>query len=153
MAFRAVIDYTAARIARPLVPNGRMIGMTPSPNDSRSAASHAFFAARDQLLELAGNPEAARADFRWPDVGDDFNWAHDVFDVLAEGNDTTALWIAEADGSEVKRSGPLALGSFREKRGDFLEAGRVDPQHICAVGRKELGAGRPREHPCQIQNP
>ena len=78
--------------------------MTPSPNDLRSSASQAFFAARDQLLELAAEPAIAREKFLWPDVGDDFNWAHDVFDVLAEGNDTTALWIAEADGSEVKRS-------------------------------------------------
>ncbi|MFT4232270.1 MAG: AMP-binding protein [Leucobacter sp.] len=66
--------------------------------------SAAFFAARDQLLELAGDPARARAEFRWPDVGSGFNWAHDVFDRLADGNDTTALWIAEEDGSELKRS-------------------------------------------------
>lgn len=69
-----------------------------------STASEAFFAARDQLLALAGNPARARQEFLWPDVGEDFNWAHDVFDVLAAGNDTTALWIAESDGTERKRS-------------------------------------------------
>lgn len=78
--------------------------MSALPNTTRSAASEAFFAARDQLLELAADPAAARAEFRWPDVGDEFNWAHDVFDQIAAGNDTTALWIAEADGSEIKRS-------------------------------------------------
>ena len=67
-------------------------------------ASNAFFAARDRLLELAADPARARAEFTWPDVGDEFNWAHDVFDVIAAGNDTTALWIAEADGTEIKRS-------------------------------------------------
>ncbi|MBK0422215.1 AMP-binding protein [Leucobacter sp. CSA2] len=62
----------------------------------------AFFAARDQLLELAGDPDRARAEFTWPDVGPSFNWAHDVFDAIAEGNDNVALWIAEEDGSEQK---------------------------------------------------
>lgn len=37
-------------------------------------------------------------------MGDAFNWAHDVFDRIAIDNDTTALWIAEEDGTEVKRS-------------------------------------------------
>lgn len=60
----------------------------------------AFFAARDQLLDLAGDPERARSEFRWPDVGPSFNWAHDVFDRIAEGNETTALRIAEEDGTE-----------------------------------------------------
>ena len=69
-----------------------------------SGMSTAFFAARDQLLALAGDPARARAEFSWPDVGDEFNWAHDVFDTIAERNDTTALWIAEEDGSELKLS-------------------------------------------------
>lgn len=66
--------------------------------------NEAFFAARDRLLELSGDPARARSEFVWPDVGDSFNWAHDVFDAIAEGNDTTALWIVEEDGSEVKRT-------------------------------------------------
>ena len=75
-----------------------------SPSTADNAASTAFFAARDRLLELAADPARARAEFTWPDVGPDFNWAHDVFDVIAAGNDATALWIAEADGTEIKRS-------------------------------------------------
>ncbi|WP_025133475.1 AMP-binding protein [Leucobacter sp. PH1c] len=71
---------------------------------TQTDASAAFFAARDQLLASAGDPARARAEFSWPDVGDAFNWAHDVFDVIAEGNDTTALWISEEDGSELKLS-------------------------------------------------
>ncbi|WP_200332122.1 AMP-binding protein [Leucobacter sp. L43] len=67
-------------------------------------ATASFLAARDQLLALAGEPQRQRTEFEWPDVGPDFNWAHDIFDVIAEGNDTTALWIAEADGSELKRT-------------------------------------------------
>ncbi|WP_449278367.1 AMP-binding protein [Leucobacter sp. GX24907] len=69
----------------------------------------AFLAARDHLLELAEDPGNAREHFVWPDLGDAFNWAHDVFDRIAEGNDTIALWIAEDDAAgstrtEVKRS-------------------------------------------------
>ncbi|WP_449280980.1 AMP-binding protein [Leucobacter sp.] len=64
----------------------------------------AFFAARDQLLECAGDPARARAEFCWPDVGAEFNWAHDVFDRISDGNDDTALRIAEEDGSELQRS-------------------------------------------------
>lgn len=75
--------------------------MTPN---ARTDGAHAFFAARDQLLAWAGDPARARAEFVWPDVGPDFNWAHDVFDAIAESNDTVALWIAEADGTEVKRT-------------------------------------------------
>lgn len=66
--------------------------------------SDAFFAARDQLLRLSGDPERARAEFRWPDVGDAFNWAHDVFDRIAADNDTRALWIAEEGGREHTRT-------------------------------------------------
>ncbi|GAA1622195.1 AMP-binding protein [Leucobacter chromiireducens] len=69
---------------------------------TQTDASAAFFAARDQLLACAGDPARARAEFSWPDVGDAFNWAHDVFDVIAEGNDTVALWISEEDGREQK---------------------------------------------------
>ncbi|WP_283248833.1 AMP-binding protein [Leucobacter allii] len=71
---------------------------------SVTEASRAFFAARDELLARAGDPDRARAEFRWPDVGPEFNWAHDVFDVLAEGNDGIALRIAEEDGTELTRS-------------------------------------------------
>ena len=67
-------------------------------------ATKAFFAARDQLLASAGDPGRQRAEFAWPEVGGEFNWAHDVFDVIAAGNDTTALWISERGGSELKVS-------------------------------------------------
>ena len=73
-----------------------------------NASLSPFFAARDQLLELAGQPERQRAEFTWPDVGASFNWAHDVFDVIADGNDAVALHISETDASgnttDVKRT-------------------------------------------------
>jgi acetyl-CoA synthetase len=77
-------------------------------------ATAAFRAARDQLLELREDHRRASAEFRWPDVGEHFNWAVDWFDRIAAGNDRTALWIVEEDGRELKRSfAELAVASDR----------------------------------------
>src|SRR3954452_14014226 len=65
-------------------------------------ATAAFRAARDQLLKLREDHRRASAEFRWPDVGEHFNWAVDWFDRIAEGNDRVALWIVEEDGREQK---------------------------------------------------
>ncbi|MFF3350349.1 AMP-binding protein [Streptomyces sp. NPDC002779] len=53
-------------------------------------ASRAFRAARDLLLSHYGDPETARKAFTWPELTC-FNWAFDWFDVIAEGNRSTAL--------------------------------------------------------------
>ncbi|MDF1706127.1 MAG: AMP-binding protein [Aeromicrobium sp.] len=58
-----------------------------------------YRASRDQLLALAGEPERAAAQFRWPELGGVFNWAIDWFDQVATGNDAPALVIAEEDGT------------------------------------------------------
>ncbi|QHC60294.1 AMP-binding protein [Rathayibacter sp. VKM Ac-2760] len=63
-----------------------------------------FRAARDTLLEHRTDAIAAAEAFRWPDVGPHFNWAVDWFDEIAIGNERTALWIVEEDGSETKVS-------------------------------------------------
>jgi acetyl-CoA synthetase len=42
-------------------------------------------------------------DFRWPQLNE-FNWALDYFDAMAEGNQANALWIVEEDGSEQRYS-------------------------------------------------
>lgn len=68
------------------------------------AGTTALRAARDQLLALRADSGRARAEFSWPDVGADFNWAQHWFDVLADGNDEAALWIVEEDGSEASYS-------------------------------------------------
>ena len=61
-----------------------------------------FRGARDHLLQLRDAHTRASAEFEWPDVGANFNWALDWFDVVAAGNDKTALWIVEEDGRELK---------------------------------------------------
>ena len=61
-------------------------------------------AARDQLLRLRDDYDAAVAQFRWPDVGPTFNWGIDWFDEVARGSDRPALVIAETDGSSSETS-------------------------------------------------
>ncbi|APE24797.1 MULTISPECIES: acyl-CoA synthetase [Streptomyces] len=53
-------------------------------------AHEEYRAARDLLLRLRGDREAAYAAFRWPRAAH-FNWALDWFDAIAEGNDRPAL--------------------------------------------------------------
>ncbi|MEG3626840.1 AMP-binding protein [Streptomyces poriticola] len=62
-----------------------------------------FRGARDFLLHHREDYTAAYAGFEWPRP-EHFNWALDWFDVIAGGNDRTALHIVEEDGSEVRLS-------------------------------------------------
>jgi acetyl-CoA synthetase len=66
-------------------------------------AGAGFRAARDFLLANRNDYPAAYAGFRWPELGE-FNWALDWFDVVAQGNDSPALWIVEEDGGERRLS-------------------------------------------------
>jgi acetyl-CoA synthetase len=58
-----------------------------------------YRAARDQVFAMAGDDRLAST-FEWPQLVGAFNWATDWFDVIARGNDRTALRIVEADGRE-----------------------------------------------------
>jgi acetyl-CoA synthetase len=69
-----------------------------------SAATQAYRAARDQLLALRGDHAKAVAEFRWPEIEGEFNWAIDWFDGYARGNPNTALWLVEADGLQTQYS-------------------------------------------------
>ncbi|HET8603225.1 MAG TPA: AMP-binding protein [Marmoricola sp.] len=64
-------------------------------------ATTALRDARDQLIRLRDSYDEALRDFRWPDVGEHFNWAHDWFDAFATGNQQPALVIVEEDGSRA----------------------------------------------------
>ncbi|OUS95780.1 AMP-binding protein [Rhodococcus sp. NCIMB 12038] len=63
-----------------------------------------YRAGRDQLITLIDDYDKAVHEFRWPQLTGQFNWAIDWFDAFARGNDRTALWITEQDGSELKVS-------------------------------------------------
>ena len=69
-----------------------------------STSTDRYREARDLLLSLHGQPERARAEFRYPDVGETFNWAVDWFDAIARGNDRPALTIVEEDLSDTTLS-------------------------------------------------
>jgi len=70
---------------------------------SESARTEAFRTARDLLFRYSDQYDDARREFRWPQLSE-FNWALDWFDAIATGNDNTALWIVEQDGTEAKLS-------------------------------------------------
>ncbi|MBB4922667.1 AMP-binding protein [Kitasatospora kifunensis] len=57
-------------------------------------ATESYRAARDLLLR--------QEEFAWPVIEGRFNWAIDWFDAIARGNDRTALWIVQEDGSQAK---------------------------------------------------
>ncbi|SFY49060.1 AMP-binding protein [Streptomyces sp. F-1] len=68
-----------------------------------TTATDAFRNARDFLLAHREDYATAHDGFEWPRP-EHFNWALDWFDVIAAGNDRTALHIVEEDGHETKLS-------------------------------------------------
>ncbi|MDX2596429.1 MULTISPECIES: AMP-binding protein [Streptomyces] len=68
-----------------------------------TTATELFRSARDFLLEHREDYATAYEGFRWPRP-EHFNWALDWFDVIAAGNDRTALHIVEEDGTETRLS-------------------------------------------------
>jgi acetyl-CoA synthetase len=92
----------------------------------RPIGREAYRAARDVLLRHRDDYDAAVAAFRWPGVGDRFNWALDWFDPIAAGNPRTALRIIDEDGAD--RSYSFAEMAARSDRlATSLMAGGVTP--------------------------
>jgi acetyl-CoA synthetase len=75
---------------------------------------------------------AAVAAFRWPDVGDRFNWALDWFDPIAAGNSRTALRIIGEDGSDSSYSF-AELAARSDRLATSLATGGVAPGHRVMV--------------------
>ncbi|MET8047869.1 AMP-binding protein [Streptosporangium sp. NPDC005286] len=74
----------------------------------------AYRASRDQLLSLRGEHARAVAEFRWPELGERFNWAVDWFNAIARDNDRPALVLLEEDGTATQRGfAELARASDR----------------------------------------
>ena len=67
-------------------------------------ATDAYRAARDQILALRGDHARAVAEFRWPEVGERFNWAVDWFDVIARDDARPALVLVQEDGTVAERT-------------------------------------------------
>jgi acetyl-CoA synthetase len=66
----------------------------------RTTGREAYRAARDVLVRYRDDYDGAVAAFRWPDVGERFNWARDWFDSIAIGNPRPALRIIDEDGTD-----------------------------------------------------
>jgi len=103
---------------------------TTSTTSSTTSATDAYRASRDQLLDLRGAHERAVREFRFPALGNRWNWGVDWFDAVARGNDRTCLTIVEADESSAsvsfdemaRRSDQVAalLASLGVRRGDAV---------------------------------
>ncbi|MBL8339387.1 MAG: AMP-binding protein [Rhodoferax sp.] len=115
------------------------------------AATQAFHAARDLLFAHREDYEGAVRLFQWPRL-QQFNWALDHFDVIAQGNTTPALHIVEEDGSQcvrsyaemARRSGQVAnfLRQQGVRRGDrlLLVMGNELALWECMLAAFKLGA-------------
>jgi len=88
-------------------------------------ATKKFMAARQFLLSNRDNYEKAYKEFRWPDLSE-FNWARDWFDVYAQGNDKTALWLRSEDKGELKFS-YQDLAERSDRMAHFLQRQGVEP--------------------------
>ncbi|MER6079213.1 AMP-binding protein [Streptomyces sp. NPDC001833] len=91
-----------------------------------TSATEDFRRARDFLLEHRADYATAYEGFAWPRP-DHFNWALDWFDVIAEGNDRSALHIVEEDGSETKLSF-AELSERSDRVANHLRARGVEPE-------------------------
>jgi acetyl-CoA synthetase len=116
------------------------------------ASLTAFRAARDLLLNHREDYDAARAEFRWPELGE-FNWALDWFDqIAAEHPDRIALRVVGDDGSDEAmsygrmsaRSSQVAtwLRGLGVRRGDrvLLMLGNIVPLWEVMLAAMKLGA-------------
>ena len=91
-----------------------------------TTASESFRSARDFLLAHRTDYATAYDGFSWPRP-EHFNWALDWFDVIAAGNDRTALRIVEEDGTEAALS--FAEMSERSHRvANWLRVQGVGPE-------------------------
>ncbi|MGO2110382.1 MAG: AMP-binding protein, partial [Pseudoclavibacter sp.] len=105
-----------------------------------STPTQALREARDRLVDVRTDYDAAIGQFAWPDVGATFNFAHDWFDAIARGNETPALIILEEDGSrrsytfdELARRSDLVAVLLRDQG-----VGRGDPVVVMLGNQVEL---------------
>jgi acetyl-CoA synthetase len=105
-----------------------------------NAATTAFRTARDQLVDWRGRHEEAVAGFRYPDVGEEWNWAVDWFDPIARGVERDALVVLAEDGSRESVSfDEMARSSDRTARWlAGLGVGKGDPVLVMLGNQVEL---------------
>jgi len=102
--------------------------------------AHAFVQARDFLLRHRADYDTAYRDFRWPAL-DEFNWALDYFDPMAQGNAQSALWIVDAANGQGE---PYSFAQMSERSSRIanwlrgLGIGRGDRILLMLPNRVEL---------------
>lgn len=74
------------------------------PRNNIASNTENYRAARDQFVGFGDDYGRAVTDFAWPELAEQFNWAIDWFDAVAEGSDRPALVIVEEDGSVGRSS-------------------------------------------------
>src|SRR5579871_1094274 len=89
------------------------------------SSTEKFVAARHFLLTNRNDYEKAYREFQWPDLTD-FNWARDWFDVYAQGNSKTALWLRREHKNDVKLS-YQELAERSNRVAHFLQREGVEP--------------------------
>lgn len=94
-------------------------------------ATREFRAARDFLLRHREDYRGAYDGFVWPRP-EYFNWALDWFDVIADGNDRTALHIVDEDGTETRLSFE-ELARRSDRVANWLRERGVRPGHRVLV--------------------
>src|SRR5579871_5634058 len=95
------------------------------PFEAHMSPTEKFVAARHFLLTNRNDYEKAYREFQWPDLTD-FNWARDWFDVYAQGNSKTALWLRREDKNDVKLS-YQELAERSDRVAHFLQRQGVEP--------------------------
>ena len=84
--------------------------------------------------------DRAYAEFRWPVLGD-FNWALDYFDVIAVGNENTALWIVDTPEHQGLRFSYAQMSERSARMANFLRGlgvGRGDRVLLMLGNQVEL---------------
>lgn len=98
--------------------------------------------ARDALLALRADHAKAVAVFRWPNLGERFNWAVDWFDNVARGQDRAALVLVQEDGSSVTVSyEKMRRRSTRSRRG-CVSRGWAGATRWCSCSATRSSCGR-----------
>lgn len=87
--------------------------------------SDRFIAARDFLLQSRDDWETAHREFRWPQV-DEFNWAIDYFDRIAEDNQAPALRVVNDANLDVTVS-YAEMAKRSSQVANFIQSRDVKP--------------------------
>ena len=103
-------------------------------------STKAFLNARDLLLRHRTDYERAYSEFAWP-VLDQFNWALDYFDVIAQDNHNPALWIVDDPASPGTKFSYAQMSERSARMANFLRGngvGRGDRLLLMLPNRVEL---------------